>query len=211
MTGLSWHRGCPVALDDLRLVRARHWGFDGACAHGRLVVNRDVAAGARASPPALPGAVPDPPDDPVDAYGGERLRSIEADNTSAFNCRHVDGTTRWSQHAYGRAIDLNPIENPYVTSGGTTSHRGEPCPTSTAPRTGRDGRRGRRRSCARSTPSAGAGAVAGRGDTRLPALLRERPLSDIFSAMWARITSSMLRRRAIASPVSAAGSSTWKG
>ncbi len=50
-------------------------------------------------------------------------RSIEADNTSAFNCRYVDGTTRWSNHAYGRAIDVNPIENPYVTSSGTTSHR----------------------------------------------------------------------------------------
>ena len=60
---------------------------------------------------------------PVDAYGGSDFRSIEADNTSAFNCRFVDGTTRYSEHAYGRAIDVNPIENPYVTSAGATSHR----------------------------------------------------------------------------------------
>jgi hypothetical protein len=59
---------------------------------------------------------------PVDAYGASDFRSIEADNTSAFNCRYVDGTTRWSEHAYGRAIDVNPIENPYVSSTGTTSH-----------------------------------------------------------------------------------------
>src|SRR4029434_4733160 len=59
---------------------------------------------------------------PVDTYGGSDFRSIEADNTSAFNCRYVDGTTRWSEHAYGRAIDVNPIEHPYVTSSGTTSH-----------------------------------------------------------------------------------------
>jgi hypothetical protein len=58
----------------------------------------------------------------VDAYGASDFRSIEADNTSAFNCRFVDGTTRWSNHAYGRAIDVNPIENPYVTGSGTTSH-----------------------------------------------------------------------------------------
>jgi hypothetical protein len=58
----------------------------------------------------------------VDAYGGSDFRSIEADNTSAFNCRYVEGTSRWSEHAYGRAIDVNPIENPYV-SGGRTSHR----------------------------------------------------------------------------------------
>jgi D-alanyl-D-alanine carboxypeptidase len=59
---------------------------------------------------------------PVDAYGGSDSRSIEADNTSAFNCRSVEGTSRWSEHAYGRAIDVNPIENPYV-DGGHTSHR----------------------------------------------------------------------------------------
>jgi hypothetical protein len=58
----------------------------------------------------------------VDAYGADDFRSIEADNTSAFNCRFVDGTSRWSEHAYGRAIDVNPLENPYV-SGGRTSHR----------------------------------------------------------------------------------------
>ena len=58
----------------------------------------------------------------VDAYGGNDYRSIEADNTSAFNCRFVDGTTRWSNHAFGRAIDVNPLENPYVSANGTTSH-----------------------------------------------------------------------------------------
>ncbi len=99
---------------------------------------------------------------PVDAYGGVDFRSIEADNTSAFNCRYVDGTTRWSEHAYGRAIDLNPIENPYVTSGGTTSHRGERpvSPADAVPAPGWPSTAAR--SCARSTPSAGGGAVAGR-------------------------------------------------
>ena len=60
---------------------------------------------------------------PIERFGGSDFRSIEADNTSAFNCRRVDGTTRWSNHAYGRAIDINPIENPYVSRSGTTSHR----------------------------------------------------------------------------------------
>ena len=59
---------------------------------------------------------------PVDVYGGSDFRSIEADNTSAFNCRNVAGSTHWSQHAYGLAIDVNPIENPYVYSSGTSSH-----------------------------------------------------------------------------------------
>ena len=48
------------------------------------------------------------------AYGGSDERSMAADNTSGFNCRYVRGTTRWSMHAYGEAIDVNPVENPYV-------------------------------------------------------------------------------------------------
>ena len=58
----------------------------------------------------------------VDDYGANDFRSIEADNTSAFNCRFVAGTRRWSQHAYGVAIDVNPIENPYVDANGTVEH-----------------------------------------------------------------------------------------
>ena len=59
----------------------------------------------------------------VERYGGDDFRSIEAGNTSAFNCRAVTGGTRFSEHSYGRAIDLNPLENPYVYPDGTTSHR----------------------------------------------------------------------------------------
>ena len=124
MTGTSWRPGCPVPLSDLRLVRARHYGFDGRIHIGEIIVHRDVAGDVvavlrrlYAAQFAIRRMIP------VDAYGGSDFRSIEADNTSAFNCRYVDGTTRWSEHAYGRAIDLNPIENPYVTAGGTTSHR----------------------------------------------------------------------------------------
>ncbi len=124
MTGVSWRPGCPVTLDDLRLVTARHWGFDGRVHAGRLVVHRDVASDVAAVLRRLYAArFPIRRMVQVDAYGASDFRSIEADNTSAFNCRYVEGTTRWSEHAYGRAIDLNPIENPYVSSGGTTSHR----------------------------------------------------------------------------------------
>ena len=58
--------------------------------------------------------------EPVDAYGGDDIASVLANNTSGFNCRFVAGSTnRWSEHAYGRAIDLNPRVNPYVTADGT--------------------------------------------------------------------------------------------
>lgn len=58
----------------------------------------------------------------VDAYGADDRRSMAADNTSAFNCRYVAGRPGvWSEHAYGKAIDINPVENPYVTDSGYVS------------------------------------------------------------------------------------------
>jgi D-alanyl-D-alanine carboxypeptidase len=123
MTGVSWRPSCPVRLRDLRLLRLSHWGFDGRTRTGRLIVHEDVAREVVSVFRRLYAArFPIRRMVPVDVYGASDFRSIEADNTSAFNCRVVEGTSRWSEHAYGRAIDLNPIENPYV-SGGSTSHR----------------------------------------------------------------------------------------
>ena len=115
MTGRSWHRGCPVALRDLRLVRLTYWGFDREAHPGRLVVHRSWADEMvivfrriyRARFPIRRVRL-------VDRYGADDQSSMRHDNTSAFNCRYVAGTTTWSQHAYGRAIDINPVENPYV-------------------------------------------------------------------------------------------------
>jgi hypothetical protein len=122
MTGVSWHRGCPVGLDDLRLLALTYWGFDGEIHIGRLVVNRDAARpvlGAMRSLYRL--HFPFHQMRLVDAYGADDHRSMEADNTSAFNCRFVSGTSRWSEHAYGHAIDVNPVENPYADGDGYVS------------------------------------------------------------------------------------------
>ena len=122
MTGVSWRAGCPVSLRDLRAVTASYRGFGGSVRTGTLIVNRDVAAKVVVVLGKLfAERFPIRRMEPVDTFGGSDYASIEADNTSAFNCRPVAGTSRWSEHAYGRAIDLNPLENPYV-SGGTTSH-----------------------------------------------------------------------------------------
>ena len=123
--GRLWRPGCPVPLSGLRLISATHHGFDGHDHQGTLIVNRDAPlACSPCSVASMPRASRFAEWSPVDAYGGDDGRSIDADNTSAFNCRFVDGTTRrYSQHAYGRAIDVNPIENPSVDSAGTTDHR----------------------------------------------------------------------------------------
>ena len=118
MDGVSWHRGCPAPLRDLRLLTLTHWGFDGKLHTGRLVVHEDVARDVVAVFRTLYDAgYPIRRMRLIDAYGGSDFASIEADNTSAFNCRRATGSSSWSQHAYGRAIDLNPIENPYVENG----------------------------------------------------------------------------------------------
>ena len=61
----------------------------------------------------------------VDRYGADDKRSMAANNTSAFNCRWRGGVCcRWSQHAYGKALDLNPVQNPFIWSGGVSPPAG---------------------------------------------------------------------------------------
>lgn len=111
----SWRSGCPVPLSRLRLLKLRFVGFDGQAHWGELVVNADVADDVRATFSRLYSArfriermrL-------VDAYGADDDASMAANNTSAFNCRRVGGSSSWSEHAYGRAIDINPVQNPYV-------------------------------------------------------------------------------------------------
>jgi D-alanyl-D-alanine carboxypeptidase len=115
MTGVSWRPGCPVPLADLRLLRLSYWGFDGRVHQGELVVNADAVHAVRTAFVGLFSAhYPIHRMRLVEAYGGSDERSMLADNTSAFNCRGVPGSTAWSQHAYGRAVDVNPFENPEV-------------------------------------------------------------------------------------------------
>ncbi len=124
--GSSWHPGCPVGLGQLRLLRLTHWGFDGEVHNGRLVIHRREADGVLAAMERLfELRFPIRRMELIDRYGADDHRSMNADNTSAFNCRFVAGTERWSMHAYGRAIDINPIENPYVSGSHVSPPAGE--------------------------------------------------------------------------------------
>jgi hypothetical protein len=111
----SYRAGCPVGPAALRAVRVSYWGFDGRPQVGTVVVASRVAADLRTVFRRLWAArFPIRRLQPVSAYRGDDDLSMAADNTSAFNCRFVGGTSRWSMHAYGEAIDVNPVENPYV-------------------------------------------------------------------------------------------------
>jgi D-alanyl-D-alanine carboxypeptidase len=113
----SWHRGCPVAPSQLRRLRLTYWGFDGRAHTGAVIANAGaVSELTRVFERLYAARFPIRHMRPVDAYGGQDERSLAADNTSAFNCRSVVGAgpRRWSVHAYGLAIDVNPVENPYL-------------------------------------------------------------------------------------------------
>jgi hypothetical protein len=111
----SWRSGCPVGPDRLRLLSLPYIGFDGVPHTGQMVVHADVAAPVIGVFQKLYAArFPIRRMVLIDAYGGSDDASVYADNTSAFNCRAVTGGSSWSEHAYGKAIDIDPLENPYV-------------------------------------------------------------------------------------------------
>ena len=123
----SWHPGCPVAPAQLRRVRLSYWGFDGRAHRGAVIVNVSAVGDVvRVFRRLYAARFPIRRMRPIDAYHGRDEPSLEADNTAAFNCRYAvaPGPKRWSAHAFGRAIDVNPVENPYLEGGRVHPRRG---------------------------------------------------------------------------------------
>jgi len=122
--GDSWHKGCPVGLNDLRYLRMRYLDFKGQTKMGEMVVHKEVADEVveifhtlyKIGYPIRKMKL-------VSDYKGNDWHSIEADNTSAFNCRNATGSKKWSKHSYGKAIDVNSIENPYISRSGHIAHK----------------------------------------------------------------------------------------
>jgi hypothetical protein len=116
----SWRPGCPVPTTRLRRIRLTYWGFDAEPHRGAVVVNAAVTNDVVSVFRRLYRArFPVRRLRPIDAYGGNDERSLAADNTAAFNCRYAvaSGPRRWSVHAYGEAVDVDPVENPYLLNG----------------------------------------------------------------------------------------------
>ena len=116
MRGVSWHEhpACP-SFDSLRLLKLRHWGFDGAVHEGELVVHATLAHEVLTIFEQIYDAsFPIHTMRRIDHYGASDPDSMAANNCSAFNFRVIEGTERLSQHALGQAIDINPIQNPWL-------------------------------------------------------------------------------------------------
>lgn len=120
--GGSYHDGCPVAASQLRNVRLNYWKFDRRhLGRGTLVVRASVVGDTkRIWRRALTVKYPFRKIIPTAHYGGDDVRAMWADDTSAFNCRKVTGDpTSVSPHSYGTAYDVNTVENPYMDVHGT--------------------------------------------------------------------------------------------
>jgi len=126
----EYHAGCPVPLSRLRLLTVRYVGFDQRTHWGELVVNARVASGlARVFDRLYAMRFPIRHMQFGDTYGALTNIPRDGDFTASFECRQAssspctktaNGTTgSWSEHAFGEAVDLNPVENPYVGCGMT--------------------------------------------------------------------------------------------
>ena len=125
----SWRPGCPVGPDQLNLLKVSYWGFDDQPHVGTIVVNQTVADDVITVFTTLyRERFPIRQLTPVDSYGGDDNQSMAADNSSGFNCREAvaSGPAKWSAHAYGLAIDINPVENPYLVDGNALPPAGAP-------------------------------------------------------------------------------------
>lgn len=111
--------GCPVTRrEQLRRVDLDYRAFNGDLRRGHLIVRSDVAASVvRIFTELLEANFPIRRMESVEKYGGDVNASLRADNTSAFNCRQpgqINAPPMKSPHANGRAIDINPLENPWM-------------------------------------------------------------------------------------------------
>ena len=119
--------GCPLGWAELRHLRFGFVGFDGEAHMGEMVIHRDHAvAVAEAFEQLYEARWPIRQVRLVDDFEGDDDRSMAANNTSGYNCRRVAGSSSWSEHAYGAAIDINPVQNPYVTRTSVAPPAGRP-------------------------------------------------------------------------------------
>jgi D-alanyl-D-alanine carboxypeptidase len=135
MEGVSWRPDdprCPP-IESLRLLTVAHWDFEGNHRTGQLVAAADLAEELLAIFRGLHElGFPIERMEPVDSFGADDNASMAANNTSAFNFRNVAGTDVLSHHAFGVAIDINPLLNPMVIGGGVYPPGGSPYTDRTA-------------------------------------------------------------------------------
>lgn len=116
MRQYTWRENCPVPLSDLAEVTLSYWGFDHKPHQGVLIVDKTLANEVvDIFKAAYYHQFPIERMELVEQFQGDDNAAMAVNDTSAFNCRAVTGKPGiFSQHSYGRAIDINTLINPYV-------------------------------------------------------------------------------------------------
>ncbi len=118
--GGSWHKGCPVPLEDLRYLTIKYINFAGKEKTGELIVHKSVAKEVsdifeklyKIRYPIFKMKL-------ISYYNANNEESMRFNNTSAFNCKLMTGSkTKWAKSSYGKVININPMQNPYVAKDG---------------------------------------------------------------------------------------------
>ncbi len=110
-----WQEACPVSLDELSLVTIKHYDFAGEIRQGQLVVNSSMASNALSIFKELfELKFPIAKMVLIDEYNGDDNASMADNNSSCFNYRRILTSEQLSMHSYGLAIDINPVQNPYI-------------------------------------------------------------------------------------------------
>lgn len=115
MQGRSMPQSATINFDELRYLTVFHYDYDGHIRKGELVCNKTIAHDLLCIFRALfSRAYPINSIRLVDDFSASDEASMQANNTSCFNYRTVARSKTLSKHALGLAVDINPLENPYV-------------------------------------------------------------------------------------------------
>lgn len=113
--GLSYKDNCNIDLSCLRYLTITHYNFKHLPSRGEIICNIAIADDLldifetlfqhqyEIEKMRL-----------IDYYDADDDKSMEDNNSSAFNFRMISGTNVLSNHSKGMAIDINPLYNPYV-------------------------------------------------------------------------------------------------
>ncbi len=122
--GLSYKENCPISIKDLRYLTMTYLNFNNESKIGEMIVHKDISKEIVLIFKELYSIkYPINKMQLVSDFKANDFESIEANNTSSFNCRKVANTSRWSKHTYAKALDINPIQNPYISRKGFISHK----------------------------------------------------------------------------------------
>ena len=126
ITGVSYLEDGPVAIKDLAYLKLTYWGFDAKTHLGEIIVHKELAKEvAEIFSEIYAAKFPIAKMRLIDEYQADDDLSMADNNTSGLCMRKVRGTDSYSKHSFGVAIDINPVQNPYLWQGTVLPQAGQ--------------------------------------------------------------------------------------